>query len=164
MKIGLISLFIWILPSLVYSVELQPYRGKPLPPFTLNDLEGRKHQITDYRGKVVLVNFWGTWCPPCVREFPSMQRLKTKLADKPFTILALNVGDDTEDIRKFIKKVAIDFTILIDTDSQTSRAWRVYAYPANFILDTTGRIVYAFFGPFEWDGPEALSAINALLP
>jgi thiol-disulfide isomerase/thioredoxin len=76
-----------------HAAELKPWTGGPPPPLTLKDLEGKTHRLADYKGKVVLINFWATWCAPCVQEMPSIQRLKDKLAGRPFVVLAVNLDE-----------------------------------------------------------------------
>ena len=99
MKYWLIAALITLMP--VHSSlagELKPYTGPALPDFTLNDMQGKAHRLSDYRGKVVLLNFWATWCPPCIKEMPSMQRLQAQLAGQDFTILAVNMGETEADM------------------------------------------------------------------
>jgi len=133
------------------------------PPLSLPDLAGVNHQLGDYRGKVVLVNFWATWCPPCIEEMPSMQRLYTKMKNRPFEILAVNVGEKKSVIRRFKKQLGINFPILRDQKGRAYKNWKVYVYPSNFLLDPQGRLRFGAPGGVVWDGPEAIAAINDLL-
>lgn len=164
MKRFLLLLLILHVSQAVAGAELKPYRGAPLPPFALEDTDGKTHRLSDYRGKVILVNFWATWCPPCVKEMPAMQRLRTKLGEKAFRILALNVADDEESVRDFVHKAKLNFSILMDREGAVGRDWRVYALPASFVLNAKGDITHRLYGALEWDSPEVVALIESLLP
>jgi thiol-disulfide isomerase/thioredoxin len=145
---------------------LQPYRGEAqAPSLVLDDLGKTQRRLEDYRGRVLLVNFWAAWCPPCVHEMPSMQRLRDKLAGRPFEVLAVNMADSDADVRQFLRdKVSVTFPILMDRNGAALKAWKVFVFPTSFVLDTDGRIRFGVFGEIEWDAPEALERIEALLP
>jgi thiol-disulfide isomerase/thioredoxin len=144
---------------------LQPYRGDPAPPpLQLLALDGQAYDLTQLRGRVVLVNFWASWCPPCVREMPSMQRLKEKLAGRPFTVLAVNMAEPEQDVRGFLKRVTVDFPLLMDRDGVALKSWKVFVFPTSFVLDPAGQIRLGVFGEVEWDSPEVLEKIDGLLP
>jgi len=136
------------------------------PDFTIQDIDRKPHRLSDNRGKVVLVNFWATWCPPCRREMPSMQRAWEKLKDERFAMYAVNVGEDEDTIFGFTSPtgVEITFPILLDRDARVIKAWPVIALPTSFIVDPDGRIVYRAVGGREWDDPQILEKIRALLP
>lgn len=148
-----------------HARELQSYKGDPTPPpLKLQDLQGAWHDLDKLRGKVVLVNFWATWCPPCVHEIPSMQRLNARMRDKPFVILAVDMAEPEQDIRAFLKKIPVDFTILLDKDGKALQAWKVFAFPTSFVLGPDGQIRYALPGALEWDSPEVIEKIEGLYP
>ena len=136
------------------------------PDFTLKDTDRRLYRLSDSHGKVVLVNFWATWCPPCRREMPSMQRAWEKLKDERFDMYAVNVGEDEDTIFGFTFStgVEITFPILLDRDARVVKAWPVIALPTSFIVDPDGRIVYRAVGGREWDDPSLLRQIRALIP
>ena len=120
--------------------------------------------LADLRNRVVLINFWASWCPRCVHEMPSMQRLKEKLADQPFTILAVNMAESEADVRAFIKKTQVDFPVLMDRDGAVLKQWKVFVFPTSFVIDTEGRIRLGAIGELEWDSPEIVDKFKQLLP
>jgi thiol-disulfide isomerase/thioredoxin len=144
--------------------DLKPWKGGPTPPLALNDLNGKPLKLEDYRGKVVMVQFWATYCPPCLKEMPSMMRLEQKLAGKPFAILAVNMGETEKEVRDFLKKINVDFTILMDNDGKALADWKVFVAPSTFLVDSRGKIRYTLQGGAEWDAPEYVAKISEMLP
>jgi thiol-disulfide isomerase/thioredoxin len=120
--------------------------------------------LADYRGRVVLVNFWATWCAPCRAEMPSMERLRRSLDGEPFTILAVNVGEDANAVRAFADSVTMRFPLLLDVDSSVTRAWGARALPATFILGPDGRVRYQAIGARDWEDSDIRSRLRALMP
>lgn len=143
--------------------ELKPLPPKPAPGLTLPALEGGTRSLEKLRGRVVLVNFWAVWCPPCRKEMPSMARLATKLGDRPFTILGVNVGEGPEEIHAFLKQVPVNFPILLDAEGNNLKPWQVFAFPTSYIVDKQGRLRLGLFGSIEWDEAETVAKIEALL-
>jgi thiol-disulfide isomerase/thioredoxin len=145
---------------------LNPYMADPEPPtLTLPDLNGRMHDLGDYRGRVVLVNFWASWCPPCVHELPSLQRLKNKLSDRPFTILAVNMAEQRKTVRAFLRdKMHTDFTVLLDADGEILKRWKVFVFPTSFVIGPDGKIRYGAYGELLWDEEPTAGIIEGLLP
>jgi thiol-disulfide isomerase/thioredoxin len=150
-----------------FAAELKPVTPRPAPALALKDLDGKTHNLKDHRGKVVLVNFWATWCPPCRAEMPSMQRLKTMMRDKPFAILAVDMAETEKEIRDFLKEfkdTSIDFTILLDPKGAALKEWKVHVFPTSFLVDTEGNIRYGLAGSIEWDEVDPTGKIESLLP
>lgn len=144
--------------------SLDPYEGTLVrPEISLDDPDHRGHQLVDYRGKVVLVNFWASWCLPCVKEMPGMQRLADRLSDQPFEILAVNISDSERRAREFSKRMNLDLTILMDPDGEVLKAWQVQVLPTSFLLDQTGLVCYQVVGPIDWDDPEVLELVEGLI-
>ena len=143
---------------------MRPWAGGATPALELRDLEGRRHRLGDYRGEVVLVNFWATWCAPCREEMPSIQRLKETLAGKPFTVLAVNLDEPEARIRSFLSRMTLDFTILLDSDKQSARAWNARVLPASFVIGPDGRIRYSLVGDLDWSHDHVVRRISELFP
>jgi thiol-disulfide isomerase/thioredoxin len=147
------------------GLELKKYEGEmQASNFSFEDLQGNTHRLSDYQGKVVLVNFWATWCPPCIEELPSLQRLQKKYREKPFSILTIDIGEPASLIRPFLQKVdALDLVVLLDTEAISHKNWNIYVFPTNFLLDKTGRIRYAAVGALDWDEPAIARIIEQLI-
>ncbi|MDH5178967.1 MAG: TlpA family protein disulfide reductase [Gammaproteobacteria bacterium] len=143
---------------------LTKYKSDPTPPpLILPDLHGKPVDLRQLRGEVLLVNFWASWCPPCVQEMPSMERLAKHFKGKPFRILAVNMAEDKQTINNFIRnKVRVNFPILLDQDGKALREWRVFAFPTSYVVDREGRIRYAVFGSIEWDSKDVIAKLTAL--
>jgi len=145
--------------------ELKPWTGLSAPaPIVLRDLQGKEHHLADYAGKVVLLNFWATWCDPCRAEMPAMQRLQDKLAGKPFVILAVDFGESEATVGGFLKQVPLKFTILLDRDMKTANAWKVRALPLSFLIDADQKVRYSVLGDVQWDSPAVEELVRKLLP
>ncbi len=145
--------------------ELRPWLGpEAAPPIDLKTLDGQPFALQQLRGKVVLVNFWATWCEPCIEEMPSMQKLRVRLAGQPFEIVAVNHQEGEPKIRNFLKKVPLDFPIVRDTDGAVTRAWKARIFPSSYVVDTEGKIRYVLAGAADWDTPATVKQIQALFP
>ena len=157
------SVFAADLPPLSHSLTSQS--PKPAPTLKLKDLDGNSRDLAQLKGKVVLINFWATWCPPCRREMPSMERLSQALAGEAFAVLAVDVGEDADTITTFTSQLdtTLNFPILLDTRSRVMQAWKVAGLPTTFLIDQQGRIVASAVGGREFDHPEIIRTIRELL-
>lgn len=144
--------------------QLKPWTGGATPALALRDLEGRLHRIEDYRGKVLLINFWATWCEPCREEMPSMNRLRASLAGRPFEVLAVNLAESEPRIRRFMEQVPLEFPVLLDHDGTAAKAWRARLLPVSFLLGPDGRIRYSALGEINWVQEPVRKAILELMP
>ena len=133
------------------------------PPLALRDLAGRPVDLAALRGQVVLVNFWATWCPPCVEEIPSLDRLHAQLAGRGFTVLAVDVGEDRATVERFLADRPVRFPVLLDPEGASFKTWKAYAFPTSVLLDRAHRARYAVYGAFAWDSPEVVRTIGGLL-
>ena len=144
--------------------ELRPWKGGATPPLALADIEGKRHSLEGHRGKVLLVNFWATWCEPCTKEMPSMRRLRASLAGRPFEVLAVNLGEGEGRIRRFLEQVPLDFPVLLDADKSVAKSWKARILPASYLVGPDGRIRYSVLGEIDWDGEAARKTVESLLP
>ncbi len=160
--LSLLSLLAFSVPgaSLLANTDREP-----AAPFNLDNLAGSKVTLDDYRGQVVLVNFWATWCPPCVHELPSIQALKDNFAEDAFEVLAMNMGEASRDINLFLKqfKTKLDFPILLNADKGVSDEWKVRVMPTTLIIDKTGHIAVYHLGPKDWNSEEVQNQVALLL-
>lgn len=146
------------------AAPFAPYRGEPLPSFTLPDLDGTPWSLDAMRGQVVVVNFWATWCPPCVAEMPALERLQAAFDGEPLQVVAVNVAEEPYDVALFLRQVPVDLTILLDQRGRTQKGWKVRGLPTTVILDAEGKVRHHVAGQREWDSPEIEAALRALLP
>jgi thiol-disulfide isomerase/thioredoxin len=139
-------------------------RGMRFPPRPLRARPGwsGKH-LADYRGKVVLLNFWASWCPPCLREMPSMERLRVKMQGRPLEIVALDSAEPVGGGECLPGDHEAGFSDPARPDGVITKNWKVFALPTSFMLDAQGRIRYSLSGPVEWDEGEALQIVESLL-
>lgn len=142
---------------------LAPWGGGAAPGLVLKDVDGATHDLARYRGKVVLINFWATWCEPCRQEMPSIQRLREKLSGKPFVVLAVNVDEPDARVRRFLSETRLDLTVLLDPNKTVTRGWSVRVMPTTFIVGPDGRIRYRLVGDLDWNNDTVLGLISQLI-
>ena len=133
--------------------------------FELPNMDEEKRKLSDYRGKVVLLNFWATWCPPCIREMPSMERLHQQINTDDFSVIAINQMEDGDQVFAFTGQLEIDptFEILFDSRSEVSQAYAVRGLPTTYLIDKQGNIRYRAVGGREFNHPEVVKIINGLI-
>jgi thiol-disulfide isomerase/thioredoxin len=135
------------------------------PDFSLPDMDGELHALQDYRGKVVLINFWATWCPPCRREMPALEQLYSKFAGQAFAVLAVNQWEDADHVFAYMGDLNVipSFPILFDPESKVSADFGVKGLPTSFLLDQQGRVLFRAVGGRAFDHPEVEQTIRNLL-
>jgi peroxiredoxin len=138
-------------------------RGSVAPGFTLERLEGGETSLAEMRGRVVLVNFWATWCEPCKQEMPAMERLYRRHHEAGFELLAISVGEDPETVRAFRDQLGLSFPILLDRDKTVSNAYQTYRFPESYLVDREGTVVERYVGPREWDHEAYVERVGRLL-
>jgi peroxiredoxin len=156
-----------ILAALVVSAcakkELPAIEGNAAPDFTLKDLSGHPVQLSSLKGKVVLVNFWATWCPPCREEIPSMVKLNQAMQGKPFQMLAISVDEGGKDaVTSFFQKAGVTLPALLDTDGSVAKRYGTTGVPETFVVDNKGVILKKVIGPMDWTAPEVIATLDEM--
>ncbi len=140
-----------------------PTVGQPVPEVALPDLEGKTVNLSDFRGEVVLLNFWATWCPPCVDEMPSLQKLQKALGEKGLNILAISVDEKLEDIERFRDEFQLDLPILRDSGAKVAHSFATFKFPETYIVGRDGRLMGKVIGPRDWIAPLVIRDFVELL-
>jgi peroxiredoxin len=144
--------------------ELFRWTGKPeAPAIDLLRPDGSPLSLSQLRGKVVLVNFWASWCEPCVTEMPSLQRLRNQLGAQGFEVLAVNYMEGPARIEAFTSKMELDFPIVRDTDGSIAKSWSARIFPASYVVDRDGRIRYVLVGGADWTSQALVGKVRELL-
>lgn len=144
-----------------YSGTRPPRIGETAPDFSVNG-DPRAVALHDLRGQVVVLNFWATWCPPCVEEMPSLVTLQSHLKDKGVTVLAVSLDVDGDAYRKFLKDHNIDLLTVRDPEKKSSDLYGTFKYPETYIIDRKGVIRRKFIGPVDWNQPEIVSYLQRM--
>jgi len=144
----------------IQSIQVHP----KAPDFRLEDLEGKKIGLKDFKGKVVFLNFWATWCNPCKEEMISIERLHQKFKGKDSIFLTISVDfEGRKPVKEFIDKKNYTFIVLLDPKYEVLDLYKVQRIPTTFIIDKTGKILGQATGPRNWDSPEAILLLNSLI-
>ena len=144
-------------------IQVMNQAMEPPQDFTLPFLNGESASLSSFKGKVVLLNFWATWCPPCRAEMPSMETLYQRFNSRGFEILAVNLRETPAVVRQFIQNGGYTFPIMMDRDGRTGAIYGIEAIPTSFIIDRQGKIIGRLVGSIHWDTPQVIAAFEALL-
>ncbi|MFZ2096691.1 MAG: TlpA disulfide reductase family protein [Anaerolineales bacterium] len=123
----------------------------PAPDLTLNDLDGRKVNLSDYRQNIVLINNWATWCPPCRAEMPTLVKYFNEHADQGFTLIGIEAGDPMENVKSFVDRYGISFPVLLDPNNKSLIAFQNDSLPSSYVIDQDGNVILAWTGPINRD-------------
>ena len=138
--------------------------GTAAPGFRLPALTGGTAELAALRGRVVLLNFWATWCPPCVDEMPSLERLHRTLGPEGLVVVTVSVDSDEKALREFVTRHQLTLPVLRDPSARTANAYRATGYPESFVIAPDGTVMRTVVGPAEWDTPQSLAYFRSLLP
>jgi peroxiredoxin len=132
------------------------------PPLDLVDSEGNPVRLQDYRGHVILVNFWATWCPPCIHEMPMMEALYTARKDQAFSIWAVNMQESQEDVARFIAKQGFHFPVMLDLEGTATASYGVRGLPSTYLIDCRGNLLGHIVGILQWMSHATRDLLDAL--
>ena len=150
--------------SVEFSNQVAIEGDIPAPDFTFPGLDGKMVSLSDYKGKVVLVNIWATWCPPCVNEMPSMEKLYRKFKRENFEILAVSIDEPgLKAVAPFMEKTRLTFPALIDSKGAIKSVYRISAIPESFIIDKQGFLIKKIVGPLDWASPQVFGFFSNLI-
>ncbi|MBF0169807.1 MAG: TlpA family protein disulfide reductase [Nitrospinae bacterium] len=150
-------------PSRPPATEGKKLEGQTAPDFSLPTLDGGTMTLADYRGKVVLLNFWATWCPPCKEEMPSMQKLYEHFKGRDFVMLTVSIDDKTGDVAPFMKELGLTFPVAFDPGAKVGADYGLTGVPETFLIDKRGTVMHHLIGPGDWYQPGLVSAFESLV-
>lgn len=155
--------FALLIPFPGLAGELRTVAARAAPALELPDLAGVTRTLDAWRGQVVLINFWASWCQPCLEEMPGIQRLAERMQGRPFTVIGVNVAEMQRRAAQAVARLGLAFPVLLDAEGATFHAWGGTALPTSALIDRQGALRYVGLGPLDWEGPEAVAAVEGLL-
>ena len=164
LTIAVASILFMVMSFAIHSNGLMtPMPGEPeAQNFTLLSANGGEISLNDYRGKFVLINFWATWCPPCVKEMPALNALHNELKSSGFNVVGVHVGPALAAVKQFLKDRPVDFDIVIDKNMSLA-SWEVAGLPTTFLISPTGKIIYRAAGERAWDSKEMIDFLKDVM-
>lgn len=146
------------------DIYLREFRGSAAPlELDLDDVDGRRYTRQDFTGQVTLVNFWASWCAPCIEEIPSLNQLVQKMQGQPFELISINYAEERDTVAEFLRRVEVDFPVLLDLDGRYARAWNVVSYPSTFVIDRRGEVRYGVNAAIDWADPGLIERLESLM-
>lgn len=149
--------------KLAYAAPFEPFPADQQPALTLWDLDGKPHSLEKYRGEVVLINFWATWCTPCITELPELSQLQKQHQGRAFKILTINVGERKSRVIQFSKSIGLDLPVFLDKDSLIFKQWGGHVLPTTLLFDAEGKARYRALGNPGWDYKPTTDIIDELI-
>ena len=143
--------------------EVEELMNSPAPDFTLEKLDNTTLTLSSLKGKVILVNFWATWCGPCLAEMPSLSQMYSELKQKDLVVVAISIDEKKSTVDHFLKKFPLEFPVVNDPNLTTAEAYKVFAYPTSFLIDRDGIVQKKYIGEQNWLAKELIDEINSYI-
>ncbi len=160
-RVSVLTGLLTVLLAGCYSGSRPPHIGSNAPDFTVQDSD-RKITLSELRGKVVVLNFWATWCAPCVEELPSLVNLQQKMRNKGITVLAVSVDQDESLYRRFVQDHNVNLLTVRDANQKSNNLYGTFKFPETYIIDRNGVMRRKFIGPVDWATPEVVDFLSKL--
>ncbi len=145
-----------------WAATFVPWTRGPTPPLAARTLAGNELRLSDFGGRIVLVNFWATWCAPCVAEMPSLERLRRRMSPAALEIVGVNFQENAARIEPFVQRLRLSFPIVRDHDGALRKAWQVNVFPSTFVVGPKGGVAFVVTGEIDWDDPTVESRLRSL--
>jgi peroxiredoxin len=162
-RIVFIAILVWVSAMCFFCGGQGARVGLPAPPLALKRVGGGDIDIASLKGKVVLVNFWATWCEPCRAEMPEFEKLYRKMEGKPFELLAVSVDEKDTKVKEMAKAMNLSFPILLDDREKTARMWGTIMFPETYLIGPDGMVIEKIIGAKEWTGEEITNKLEKLM-
>ena len=144
--------------------QVQPSaENTAVPSFVLKDLKGNDEQLQSFKDKLILVNFWASWCGPCNEEAPSMEEMYQKLHSEGLIIVGISIDHHVGQVEKFVKQYSVTFPVLLDTDESVASSYGITGVPETFILNSHYKLIRHVIGPLDWTSPDVISYLSSLI-
>lgn len=131
--------------------------------FSLNDIDGKKFELNDFKGRWVFLHFWASWCGPCREEMPAIQQLSDEMKGEKFQIIMINTAEDEDTVFEFLASINVDLNSLLDVDGQVTEGWKPRGLPTSFLINPAGKVKYQAIGGREWGNPVYINFLKKLL-
>jgi peroxiredoxin len=164
---------IWLVSALAFAADLSllyeklgfsvPHSFVLARDFQLEDLKGKTVSLRDFRGKIILLNFWATWCKPCVAEMEDIEKLHRKYKDRDFAVLTINFGENIQKVKNFVTENKLTLTVLLDPEKEVSRRYRTFALPTSYLVDKNGYLLAGTMGTPDWKSKDFQTLLESLL-